>query len=62
MQQRKQDSSSTSPAWAPDWLPSGESLSYITQLATVAFLVLGTLYFLGVKPLAPFTRAHVAQV
>lgn len=45
------------PAWAPSWAPERSTLDYVIKFATVSFLVLGTLYFMGVRPLAPIVNA-----
>lgn len=50
------------PGWAPSWAPSKATLDYIAQLATLLFLALGALYFLGIRSLKPFAARHVAAV
>lgn len=42
------------PAWVPAWFPEQRSLAYVTSFATVAFLILGACYFVGLSPLKPF--------
>lgn len=50
------------PSWAPMWAPSKGTLDYLSKLATLLFLVLGALYFVGVRSLKPFAARHIAAV
>lgn len=50
------------PSWAPRWAPSKATLDYIEKVATLLFLVLGLLYFVGLHELKPFAARHIAAV
>jgi hypothetical protein len=50
------------PRWAPGWAPARSTLEYLEKIASLVFLVLGILYFLGVRSLKPFAAKHVAAV